>query len=109
MTPEDGKVHRYRSKNEHKCGGVPCFGDPEETESCHIIDIMRGKLESQQDAINRLMTKLGDYKNNATALHEKLCTLLNCQNDGVCEEGVCKCMTGFYGTSCEKLEGNQKF
>ena len=46
VTTEDGKVHRYRNKNEHKCGGAPCQGDPQETKTCHIVNIMKDELES---------------------------------------------------------------
>ena len=84
--PEDGKIYRYRTKNEHQCGGVPCQGDPKETRTCHIVDIMKGEI---------------------TALYDKVCNLLDCQHGGVCHEGVCICQPGYHGTSCEKLRKSQ--
>ena len=42
----------------------------------------------------------------STPLYDELCSLLNCQNEGVCEYGACMCKPGYVGTSCEKQEGN---
>ena len=66
--PEDGNVHRYRSKNEHECNGAPCQGDAQETKPCHIISIMKDEMEIQKNEINQLKTQLDDCKNNATTL-----------------------------------------
>jgi len=96
VSEEDGKVHRYRSKNEHQCGGAFCQGGSKETKSCHIISIMQDEIKGLQDDI-------AECNSNTTALYYKLCDLLDCQNGGVCHEGVCICQPGYHGTSCEKL------
>ena len=102
----DGFVHRYRHRiNEHDCGGTPCKGDAKESKSCHIISIMKEDIESKQEEINHLKTERDYCQSNVTALHDKLCSLLNCQNEGVCENGVCKCKPGYLGASCEKQKG----
>ena len=62
VSEEDGKVHRYRSRNVHQCGGAPCQGDSKETKTCHIIAIMKDEIEGQQDEIDQLKTGMDQLK-----------------------------------------------
>ena len=55
--------------------------------------------------IDELKKDLEDCKSNVTTLQEKLCSLLDCQNEGTCEEGVCQCQAGFEGAHCELVKG----
>ena len=68
VSEEDGKVHRYRSKNEHQCGGAPCQGDSKETKTCHIIAIMKDENEGQQDEIDQLKTEKDDCQSKIEQL-----------------------------------------
>ena len=51
--PDAGKIHRYRSKNEHECGGALCQGVSQENKTCDIIDILQDKIESKQEEIDQ--------------------------------------------------------
>ena len=86
MGPEDGKVERHRSMNEHKCGGAPCVGPSKETKPCHIIPLLQEQIEKEKDACN-----------------EKLCIIADCQNEASCDEGICRCNDNNYGTRCEQM------
>merc|ERR1711915_1129679 len=57
-----------------------------------------------KDEIEGLQDEITEFKQNTTELYDRLCDLLDCQNGGVCNEGVCMCQLGYHGTSCEKLE-----
>jgi len=93
--PVAGNVTRSRGINQHQCGGDPCEGDTEESTTCNIVTIMRNEIDGKQNQI-------GDQQVEINNLKTKLCNLLNCQNGGVCEEGVCNCKPRYQGTSCEE-------
>jgi len=99
----EGNVTRHRSRaNEHECNGDPCQGNTEESKGCNIINIMQVKIQGQQNKIGSQQNTIGSQQVDINTLKTKLCALLNCQNGGVCEEGVCKCKPRYQGTSCEE-------
>jgi len=56
--PDDGKIHRYRTKNEHQCGGTPCNGTSSECKDCDIVDILRDKIDQCEDENDDLKREL---------------------------------------------------
>lgn len=35
------------------------------------------------------------------------CESIICENDGICEEGICACPTGYLGTTCNEIDTNK--
>jgi len=56
--PDDGKIHRYRTKNEHQCGGTPCNGTSSECKDCDIVDILRDKIDTCDEENDDLKSEL---------------------------------------------------
>jgi len=56
--PDDGKIHRYRTKNEHQCGGTPCNGTSSECKDCDIVDILRDKIDTCDEENDNLKSEL---------------------------------------------------
>ena len=56
--PDDGKIHRYRTKNEHQCGGTPCNGTSSECKDCDIVDILRDEIDTCDEENDHLKSKL---------------------------------------------------
>ena len=58
VNPEDGLIHRYRTKNEHQCGGTPCGGTSWECKDCDIVDILRDKIDTCVEENDHLKSEL---------------------------------------------------
>jgi len=56
--PDDGKIHRYRTKNEHQCGGTPCNGTSSECKDCDIVDILRDEIDTCDEENDDLKSEL---------------------------------------------------
>ena len=56
--PNDGKIHRYRTINEHQCGGTACNGTSSESKDCDIVDILRDEIDSCDEGNGHLKSEL---------------------------------------------------
>jgi len=80
VSEEEGKVHRYRSRNnEHECNGAPCQGNAEESKACNIINIMRDEIEGQQDKIDELIAGFGNHQDEISECRNNFIALKDFQ------------------------------
>ena len=97
---------RYRTKEEHDCGGKSCEGPDVESKRCHIVPIMEEEVAELKDMNKLLNDSLSNNEKTIKKLREQLCALLNCENGGTCNNDACICPEGFSGVHCEVNENS---
>ena len=81
VNPEDGLIHRYRTKNEHQCGGTPCNGMSSEYKDCDIVDILRDEIDRCDEENDHLKSELQACTDKGTHIsHLMQSNISVCQN-----------------------------